>query len=264
MDKRRKRNMSIFNKALASLGIGSARVDTRLEETRVCPGGKMRGVVHIYGGNIEQDVDEIYLSMHTTYIKEANDKKYAATAVIDSIRLNAPVSVGPSQTKEIPFSITLPADMPITIGRTKVWVTTGLDIKNAVDPTDKDYLDVVPNPLMEDVLNAVEDLGFRLREADCQQAPYKLRRRLPFVQEFEFVPIMGPFRGKLDELELIFIPISETEMQILLQVDRRARGLGGFLAEALEMDESNVAVSVTTKDIAQFKNKLKSVIDRYC
>jgi sporulation-control protein len=255
--------MSIFNKALASIGIGSARVDTRLEETKICPGGKIKGVIHIYGGSIEQDIDEIYLSIHTTYVKEANDKKYNTAAVVESFRLNSPISVGPSETKEIPFSFTLPADLPLTIGRTKIWVTTGLDIKNAVDPTDKDYLQVVPNPLMEAVLNAVEDLGFRLREADCEQAPYKLRRRLPFVQEFEFVPVMGPYRGKLDELELIFAPLSGTEMQILLQVDRRARGLGGYFAEALRMDESNVSLSVTVNDIPQLAHKLKTVIDRY-
>ncbi|KKK37263.1 sporulation protein SpoOM [Mesobacillus campisalis] len=256
--------MSIFNKALASIGIGSARVDTRLEETKVSPGGKINGVVHIYGGSLEQDIDEIYLSIHTTYVKEANDKKYSASAVVDSFRINSPITIKPSQTKEIPFSFMLPADVPITIGRTKIWVTTGLDIKNAVDPTDKDYLQVVPNPLMEAVLNEVENLGFRLREADCEQAPYKLRRRLPFVQEFEFVPVMGAYRGKLDELELIFAPLSAAEMQILLQVDRRARGLGGLLAEAMQMDESNVSLTVSTKDIPQLKQKLKSVIDRYC
>lgn len=255
--------MSLFNKALASIGIGSAQVDTKLEKDKVTPGGEIRGVVHVKGGNTEQKVDEIYLGLNTTYLKESNDRKFNVPVVIDQFRLNEPFSIGPGETKEIPFSFVLPQDVPISIGRTKIWVTTALDIKNAVDPSDKDYLQVVPNKLMESVLNAVEDLGFRLREADCEQAPYRLRKRLPFIQEFEFVPVMGAFRGRLDELELVFYPVSGNEIEIYMQVDRRARGLGGFLSEALEMDESNIRFSVTASDIPGLRQKLDSIINRY-
>jgi sporulation-control protein len=255
--------MSLFNKALASIGIGSAQVDTKLEESTVVSGGEIRGVVHIQGGKTEQKVDVIYLALHTTYVKESNDKKYNVTAMIDQFRLNEPFVIGPGEFKEIPFSFILPVDVPISIGRTKIWVTTSLDIKNAIDPTDKDFLKVEPNTLMDSVLNAVEDLGFRLREADCEQAPYRLRRRLPFVQEFEFVPVLGDFRGKLDELEIVFFPITENEIEIYMQVDRRARGLGGFLAEALEVDETNVRLTVNKDEIPLLKQKLQSTISRY-
>jgi sporulation-control protein len=255
--------MSIFNKALASIGIGSAQVDTKLEKDKVTPGGEIRGVVHIKGGNTEQKVDEIYLGLNTTYLKESNDRKIHVPVVIDRFRLNEPFSIGPGETKEIPFSFVLPLDVPISIGRTKIWVTTALDIKNAVDPSDKDYLQVIPNRLMDSVLNVVEDLGFRLREADCEQAPYRLRKRLPFIQEFEFVPVMGAFRGRLDELELVFFSVSENETEIYMQVDRRARGLGSFLSEALEMDESNIRFSVTSSDILGLRQKLESIINQY-
>lgn len=255
--------MSLFNKALASIGIGSAQVDTKLTKDKVAPGGEISGVVHIKGGKTEQKVDEIYLGLNTTYSKESNDRKLNVPVVIDRFRLNEPFSIGPEETKEIPFSIVLPLDVPISIGRTKIWVTTALDIKNAVDPSDKDYLQIVPNRLMDSLLNVIEDLGFRLREVDCEQAPFRLRKRLPFIQEFEFVPIMGPFRGRLDELELVFFPVSENEVEIYMQVDRRARGLGGFLSEALEMDESNIRFSVTTSDLPGLRQKLESIINRY-
>lgn len=255
--------MSIFNKVFASIGIGSAEVDTRLERETVFPGEEVKGTVHVRGGKTEQRVDEIYLSLHTTYIKESDDKKYTATATIDRFRLNDPFTINPSETKEIPFSFTLPVDMPVSIGRTKIWVQTGLDIKNAIDPSDKDTLKVVPNSLMDSVFSAVEDLGFRLRNAECEQAPHRLRRRYPFVQEFEFVPITGSFRGKLDELELVFFPVSENETEIFLQVDRKAKGLGGFLAEAFEMDESNVMLTVTKRDLQNLTQKLHAAISRY-
>jgi sporulation-control protein len=256
--------MSFFNKVFASVGIGSAKVDTRLEKDRVIPGEELRGVVQIRGGNTEQQIDDIYLSLHTTYIKESDDKKYTATAQIDRFRLTQSFLIGANETKEIPFTFRLPFEMPLSMGRTKVWVATGLDIKNAVDPTDKDYLTVLPNPLMDGIFNAVSDLGFRLREAECEEAPRHLRRHLPFVQEFEFVPVSGPFRGRLDELELVFYPNSENEIEILIQVDRRARGLGGFLSEAMGMDETYVRMHIHAADLPSFKQKLQSAVERYC
>lgn len=256
--------MSFFNKAFASVGIGAARVDTKLEKDRVMPGEEVRGIVMVRGGNTEQNIDDIYLSLHTTYIKEADDKKYTATAQVDRFRLTRSFMIKENETKEIPFSFRLPLEMPLSMGRTKVWVSTGLDIKNAVDPTDKDYLTVVPSHVMQGVFNAVSDLGFRLREAECEQAPRHLRRHLPFVQEFEFIPASGPFRGRLDELELIFYPTNENEVEVLMQVDRRAKGLGGFLSEAMGMDETYVRMNIHVSDLPSVRQKLQTEIDRYC
>jgi sporulation-control protein len=255
--------MSFFNKVFASVGIGSAKVDTKLEKDTLSAGELVKGVVEIQGGNVEQKVDEIYLSLHTTYIKESDDKKYNVTATIDRFRVVESFTINPNERKEIPFSFKLPHDTPITIGRTRIWVTTGLDIKNAVDPTDKDYIKVLPHPLVSAVFQAVEEMGFRLREADCQETSYRLRKRLPFVQEFEFVPMSGPFRGKLDELELVFYPHSNDQMEVYMQVDRKAKGLGGFLAEAMDMDETNLRLTITTSDLPNLRAKLQSTIERY-
>ncbi|MFD2445699.1 sporulation protein [Bacillus sp. CGMCC 1.16607] len=255
--------MSFFNKVFASVGIGSAKVNTKLESDTLTAGDQVKGVVEIQGGNIEQKVDGIYLALHTTYVKESDDKKYTVSAQIDRFPLAESFTIQPNERKEIPFAFQLPSDTPISLGRTKIWVSTGLDIKNAVDPSDKDYIKVLPNRLMSSVFQAVEDLGFRMREADCQQASHRLRKRLPFVQEFEFVPTSGPFRGKLDELELVFFAHSNDQMDIYMQVDRRARGLGGFLSEALEMDETNVKMTVSTSDIPNLRSKLQSVIEKY-
>jgi sporulation-control protein len=256
--------MSFFNKVFASVGIGAAKVDTKLEKDRVMPGEEIRGIVEIRGGSVEQNIDDIYLSLHTTYIKERDDRKYTTTAQIDRFRLTQSFLIKENETKEIPFTFRLPLEIPLTMGRTKVWVTTGLDIKNAVDPGDKDYLTVVPNPLMQGIFNAVSNLGFRLREAECEQAPRHLRRNLPFVQEFEFVAASGPFRGRLDELELVLYPNSENEAEVLMQVDRRARGIGGFLSEAMGMDETYVRMNIHVSDLPSLQQKLQDTIARYC
>ncbi|MFL6562139.1 MAG: sporulation protein, partial [Bacillus sp. (in: firmicutes)] len=127
----------------------------------------------------------------------------------------------------------------------------------------KDYLKVVPNPLMSAVFTAIEHLGFRIREADCEEAPRRLRGRLPFVQEFEFVPTSGVFRGKLDELEVVFFPSGNGNLDIMFQVDRRANGLAGLFSEAIGADETNVRLSVTNTDIPYIQQKIQSVIQRY-
>lgn len=255
--------MSFFNKAFASIGIGSASIDTKLEKDTVMAGENVKGIVEIKGGKVEQKVDEIYLSLHTTYIKESDDKKFTVSACIDRFKLTDAFTVNPGEFKGIPFNFRLPQDTPVSLGRTKIWVQTGLDIKNAVDPSDKDFINVTPNPLMSAVFSAAEDLGFRMREAECQEAPHRLRRRMPFVQEFEFVPVSGQYRGRLDELEVVFFPEPNGMTDIMLQVDRRARGLGGFFSEAMSTDETNVRLTVSPADIPSIRQKLESILQAY-
>lgn len=255
--------MSLFNKVLASIGIGGAKVDTKLHKGSYTAGEEIQGVVEITGGSTEQPIDEIYLSVMTTYIKEVDDNKYTQTGTVGKTRVLEKITIGPNEKKEIPFSFKLPYDTPLTAGRTKVWIHTGLDIKNAVDPTDKDFITVTPSPLAHAVLQSVQELGFRIREAECIVTPRYLRTSLPFIQEFEFVPTSGAFRGKLDELEVTFLSASESKIDVLLQVDRRARGLGSLLSEALNMDESHIRLSFTTSELPVIKQKLQEVIARY-
>lgn len=255
--------MSFFNKVFASVGIGAASVDTKLEKDTYMPGETVQGIVEIKGGKIDQQIDEIYLSLNTTYLRESDDRKYNVTATIDRFRITTPFTIRSNEKREIPFTFQLPYDTPLSIGRSKVWVTTGLDIKGGVDPSDKDYVKVIPNQLMSAVFNAVDHLGFRIREADCEEAPRRLRGRLPFVQEFEFVPTSGPFRGKLDELEVVFLSVGNGTLDLMFQVDRRARGLSGLFSEAMGMDETNVRLTVTSADLPNLQQKIQSVIQRY-
>lgn len=254
--------MSFVNKLLASVGIGSAKVDTKIHRTQLVPGEKVDGVVQIRGGNVEQSIDEIYLSLYTTYERERDDKKVKIQTEIDRYRLTHSLAIQPNEVKEVPFSFVLPLDTPVTIGKTKVWVHTGLDIKNALDPVDHDYISIAPTPLMQVLMNSLSSLGFRLRNADCEQAKGIFRNRLPFIQEFEFVPTGGAYRKRLDELEVVFLP-KNNGYEVLMEVDRRARGLGGFLAEALEMDESLVRFTITEQDIPNVTEILQSYIARY-
>lgn len=254
--------MSLFNKVFASIGIGAATVDTKLKKSTYKAGEEMHGVIEIRGGNTEQQIDAIYLTINTTYIRESNDHKYTETVAIQKVKVTEPFSIAAGEQKVFPISLTLPLDTPITAGKTKVWVQTGLDIKNAVDPSDKDTLHVQPSLLAASVLDAVGRLGFRLREVECEQAPSRLRGRYPFIQEFEFVPT-GSYRGHLDELEIVFLAQSEYSVELYVQIDRKARGLRGLFAEALDMDESHVRTTFTTQDLPNLQSKLQQIISKH-
>lgn len=77
--------MSFFNKVLASVGVGGAKVDTKLEKSEFTAGEIMQGVVEVVGGNLEQQIDAIYLTVNTTYIRESNDLKYTDVANFSKI-----------------------------------------------------------------------------------------------------------------------------------------------------------------------------------
>lgn len=255
--------MSFFKKLGASIGIGSAKVDTKLEKSAYYAGEQIKGQVEVYGGNVEQQINAIYLTLNTTYIKEVDDSKITASTAIQKFKVCDPFIVSANETKIIPFSFVIPFDVPITVGKTEVWVATELDIKSGLDSGDRDYIDIRPSKIASRILEEVQQLGFKMRQVECKQASYKYRWNYPFSQEFEFVPTSGAFRGKLDELEIVFISQTESSAEILMQVDRKARGLGGFLAEALDADETHVKMTITQQDLQTLGQQFRQIISQY-
>ncbi|WP_299514375.1 sporulation protein [uncultured Rummeliibacillus sp.] len=255
--------MSLLHKALASLGIGAATVDTKLEKADYTGGEVIHGEVQIRGGNVDQQIDAIYLTVYTNYKREFNDTEIMAKGVIEKVQVTEPLTIKANENKVIPFSFTLPIDTPVTIGKTQVWINTHLDIDNAIDPKDKDYINVHPSLLVADILEELSNLGFRLREVECEQASLRLQNRYPFVQEFEFVPTSGSFRSHLDELEIIFLSQTPDYVEGIMQIDRKVRGLGSLLSEALEMDESFVRFTIRKSDVPTLRGTLQKLITKY-
>ena len=232
-----------FGRLLSSIGVGAATVDTRLERDELVPGEEVRGVVDVKGGSSEQEVEGIRLEVQTHYKRESGDNTLTETATIERFPVSGQRTIAANSQEEIPFAFRLPYDTPLTLGRSSVWIRTALDVRMALDPSDSDVVTVRPNRTMGIILDSMNRLGFRLREAGNEELPHRLRRRLPFGQEFEFVAGSGEFRGRFDEIELLMFP-SEGSVDVILQIDRRARGLGSFLSEAVGTDESYASLSV--------------------
>ncbi|SMO75731.1 sporulation protein [Melghirimyces algeriensis] len=233
--------MSFFNKALASLGIGNAKVDTRLKQIQYRQGDLIEGEVFVQGGQVEQTVDEIYLYLVILYHQDNSQQEY----VMEEYRLSEVFTIGPRETKVIPFEFSLPYDTPVTTGGCPVFLKTGLDISMAVDPDDTDGIEVLPHPLLETVLQVVERIGFQLTEIDFEFENFYSRH--PFIQVFNFKPV-GDLRNSLDGLDLMFY-IGERRLEAIFQVDRKATDLMSSLEEALELDRKTFRLSISEEDV---------------
>lgn len=55
--------MSFLKKTLASFGIGSAKVDSILNQDVLYPGQSVDVSIHVYGGATEQAIDNIDLKL---------------------------------------------------------------------------------------------------------------------------------------------------------------------------------------------------------
>lgn len=251
--------MSFFDKVKASIGIGAAQVNTHLEKNNFEPGEEVKGVVSIQGGNIEQPINQVKIHLMTEVKRESNDKTYYSDEILKTYLIHNAFIIQKGEQKNIPFAFNLPLNVPISVGKTKVWLHTDLDIPNAIDPKDRDYLNISPHSVEEIIIKAVEKLGFSLKKVDCE---YKHE----IIQEFEFYPSRGKFKGQLDELEIVF-DIQATGVNVRLQIDRKARGLAGMLSESLNMDETHLNLFIsfdeTRKGITYICDIFDQIISKY-
>lgn len=226
----------MIGKVLASLGIGSATVDTRLEKSSYRQGDKVQGDVFVKGGKSDQKIDSIYmyLLLHTHF--EGKQEEY----VLDEILLTDSFTIAAKESRIIPFQFQLPFDTPVTTGDSPIYLKTGLDVKMAVDPDDQDGFEVLPYQLVDQILHAVETIGFRLVDIPFDFDSF--HEKHPFVQKFQMEP-NGRFAAVLDGLSLIFYPYHQ-RVDVLMQVDSKAVDLKSSMEEALNMDERYVRFSV--------------------
>lgn len=244
-----------MKKVLASIGIGNATVDTVLPSETVRPGETIDADVHIAGGNAEQEVGAIRFELETRYLTDDGYRE----AAIDRFTLTEGLTIEPDREETRSVSIDIPYETPVTVGGVDVWIETELDIDLAVDPEDKDYLEVRPTPRLQTVFDAMDDLGFSLRTAECEADPYgRYAGGRRFVQEFEFDAVGGRFRGDLDEVELVAQP-GPDELELFVEIDRR----GGLLSEMADTDERKTRTTIRSTDRDAVRDEVAALIEKH-
>ncbi|MGR5069742.1 MULTISPECIES: sporulation protein [Vibrio] len=220
----------MFKKLKASLGIGSAKVDTILDEMSVYQGSTLKGYVQIIGGDVEQQIDAITIKLNTEMKVEVDDSVSYQSFTIDQLKAVEPFVIQPNEEKQVPFELKLHDETPITAvsalkNQCHVWVETTLDIGFAIDPRDRDYIEVKPLPVAARVIGAIEQAGFTMVKADVEKGNLRgntFSSRSGIYQELEFRN-NGFISTK--EIELSFI-LDREVMHCLAEIDRSLRFSG--------------------------------------
>ncbi|WP_207458403.1 sporulation protein [Azospirillum sp. SYSU D00513] len=248
-----------FRGLLAAIGIGGASVETVLDRDSVEVGQALDGRITMTGGSVEQAVDDVRLELLTRVEHEVNDQRQHRTHVIASWSLGRKLMLQPGQSVGEAFSIDVPYHTPLHVpgAPVHVWLRTSLSIPMAVDATDEDAVHVHPDRAMASVFDAMEMLGFRLAKSDVEHRP-RWHGGHGYVQEFEFRPSTRR-NLRFDEIEIVFEQRAHG-LDLLIQVDRSARGFGGFLLEATGADESWYRLTVPRAGARAVADAIASVL----
>lgn len=233
-----------FKKLFASVGVGSASVDTVLHEPNVVPGGVVQGEVRIEGGSVAQEIQGLSVGLMARVEVETNDGEMKQNIEFGRQQLGGALTLREGEAHTVPFQMPVPWETPITmfLGQPlrgmSLGVTTELAIARAVDSSDLDPVNVHPIPAQQAILDAFGTLGFRFKSADMEKGRIRgTRQQLPFYQEIEF-KAPEQYRG-LSEVELSFVA-DDQEMDVVMEMDKKG-GLfsGGDTYRSFQMDLVN-------------------------
>lgn len=208
--------MSMFKRMLSRVGVGNVTIDTQLEYDSYQAGSKVTGRILITGGSVPQTIQFIDIILMTKF--RDSDGNHV-TFELEKYPITGKIQVEANDSNSVDFYLQLPPDIPATLGHAKVWMHTIADVSNAVDPTDDDAVTILPHPVASGAIQALERLGFRLREAEIEEAHPEMDSHYPFIQELEFVPDRA-FKGKLKELEMVCIGYDD-HADLFFEIDKR-------------------------------------------
>jgi sporulation-control protein len=258
--------MSMFNKVIASIGIGSATVDTKLKSAYIQQGEILEGIIEVKGGSTEQRIETINLKLMTMFGHEGSDRLSPAT--VEDQQLNEPFTISKGERKTIPFSFQVPLDTPITMidpetqkNVPPVWIDTAIDIRNAVDPKDRDFVSVDPTTVHENIIDAIKVIGFKFQQMESQNTPSWIKTNRPFVQQYEFIPSYGKYSRKLDELE-VYILQGDRETTVYFEIDKRSKGSMAALKEKFNLDEHRGSVTLDNQQILINRSRISDTFEQ--
>jgi len=221
---------------LTTLGIGATKVDLVLPKGRFAQGESLEGRLKLEGGMLDQKIEKIYLRLYlNSSFKRGDNVQYINREMASAIIAEGFNAAAKSRYDEIPIRFDIPAGIPVSTSSTRYYLLTGLDIASAVDPKDTDGIEIIPGGRQGVAMQAIEKvLGFHRKP---RTGEFNGR-----YQEFEYRPT-NFMRGKLDELEVVYGAASGG-IKLFMQIDKRARGLLGMIAEEWDLDERNVSLFV--------------------
>jgi sporulation-control protein len=230
----------MFDKFLSKVGIGAAKVDTVLTNPEVMRGEYLTGEIRMTGGKSAQKINQVYLELYTHY-NSLSESSYGdvhesrSSFVLHRLNIAEAFTLEAGEEAVWDFEIEVPLYTPITMEAENVWLKTGLDVSWAWDPKDNDAVCVIADPASEQILAAAESLGFEHIDlsGQCHEMPNPYGA--PFIQEFVFEG-RGPLAKRVEFLNML-LAADEDQAEVLMVVDQRNRGIGGWMADAMGHDK---------------------------
>lgn len=217
----------MFKKLLASIGVGSASVDTQIHQPELHPGQLMQGQVVVQGGQSEQAIEKIELVLMTQAEQERGDSERQVAWPLCRLPVSGGFVIGAGETRIFPFQMTLPLETPVNALRTHsgrtplVWVHTDLAIAAGVDNDDRDSLLVLPPAPLQTLLDAFARLDWYVYGSDVEVGTAHVGSTISTLgcyQEIELRPHGGSWR--VQEIELTCLSDGRTT-HVLVEVDIR-------------------------------------------
>ena len=224
----------MFQKVLASFGSGGARIDARLVDRSVTPGRPLRGEVLLLGGEVDQEINALSVTLLARVDVPGADKTEDLS--FGNQQLVGSETIRPGQEVRIPFEMPLPWETPISsvfgkpLAGIAVGLQTNLDLSATVtDPQDVDSAAIEPLPAQKRILDAFARIGFTFTGAALERGRINgALQQLPFFQEIRFAP-SPRFAPVFTSVAVTFLS-SPAETQVVLEVTKRVRvsKTGGF------------------------------------
>lgn len=158
--RRRLGGREVFETVLASMGLGAAKIDLKLNRPHVKTGEEVTGEITVTGGKAEQNIEglTVYFMLQSVHAKSSSEFT-KRIAVIDVS--HEEFTLKPEEIRVFPFVFTCPANIPASSINTKYYFDTSLEIKNSVDSHDQDFIKVLPDELIGQFLTGFKQLGFK-------------------------------------------------------------------------------------------------------
>jgi sporulation-control protein len=251
----------MFQKVLASFGSGGAKVDARLLDRSVRPGGTLHGEVLLAGGQVDQEVESLAVTL-LARVETGDGNGGGPVTTTDlpfqTVQLAGRELIRTGAQVKVPFEVQLPWETPITsvFGKYLTGMAVGLQTNlnlagTMVDPQDVDAVAIEPLPAQHRILDALSRLGFQFRDANLEKNRLDgVDQQLPFFQEIHFGPspafapiftdLAVSFLARPRDVQVIFDVIKKVRVAKGGGLGSRGRSfLGSFLVDYATLGRAN-------------------------
>lgn len=241
---------------LASVGLGAARIDLKLDQAEVRAGEQVTGHFLITGGKAEQDIEglSVFFMMESHHAKSLGTiQEKIATIQISKEEFE----LDSGEVKKYPFQFQCPDDLPPSSINTKYFFVSNLEIKHAVDAHDRDFLKVKPSKKLDNFYLALKQLGFKQTWEGL----------LPmedgsFAQLIQYRPT-SYFYGKFEEISFYYSQYkNQKEIQGVFDIVWKEKDTSNYLGflQQKEHTHSFTLTEETLRSVEMTKQELEKMI----